>query len=250
VHLTRVSDGQIERDELVLRNLLNRGCRPGKRTKERIFRSHARIIFTWHRKIGSKLPEFVDRSELLNAGVIGFLEALDRFDPRRETKLKTFLDVRVKGAMLDYVRKMYGGNSTYQRRKPLIERTRLLLENRLKRRAFRDEMADALGITLNEYDAVEFGLSVSETTVESFPETSVSPKEESSLLDKELLGLISKGVLKLTEKEQEVITRYYWGNSTWLAVAESMDLRIQEVQELRNSAYLKLKNHLNGYGEL
>jgi RNA polymerase sigma factor for flagellar operon FliA len=235
---------QMDKDELYLRKMLCRGARPLQKTKERIFRSHARIIYTWFRKISPTLPPFVDRAELMNAGVIGLLQAVDRFDPGKVTKLRTYADLRIRGAMFDYLRWSYKGNSASRRNIPTIEKARREVEQRVGRRADASEVADALGITLCEYTELYDQIHVKEISVGEFPDYPEEPTASDRLHKCKLQELVNESLSTLTDKERSILASYYWGNLTWLDITEKLNITMSELLDLRDSAYRKVREQV------
>jgi RNA polymerase sigma factor for flagellar operon FliA len=187
----------------------------------------------------------------MNAGVIGFLEAIDRFDCCQPAKLRTYADLRVRGAMLDYLRWSYKGLKVDKVRLSRKERAQKNVEQRLCRLAHPQEIADEMGMMLEDYFKHIDQIRVTEFHVDHNEDDEGVTREDiwyepSSFEDlhaEHVRELVRGGLDELTHSERTVMVRYYWENLTWLRIAKRMRKKISEVLDLRDSAYLKLQRY-------
>src|SRR2546423_4480755 len=105
-------------------------------------------------RLAAKLPRFVDRDDLVGAGVIGLLDAVDKYDPKRGVLFRTYAELRVRGAMLDSLRALDWVPRSLRRRARAVEQTFQRIEQERGRAAHEEEVAAALGLTLREFHAL------------------------------------------------------------------------------------------------
>ncbi len=108
------------------------------------------IKYIAHR-ISAKLPAHVELNDLVSAGVLGLLDAVEKFDPSRGVKFKTYAELRVKGAILDSLRNLDWAPRSLRKRSKDLERVYKELEQRFGRPASDKEVCDEMGITLEEF---------------------------------------------------------------------------------------------------
>src|SRR5215471_15264082 len=123
-----------ERDKLILENLV---------VVERVVG-----------RVASRLPSSIDRDDLHSVGMLGLITAAERFDQSRSVRFKTYAEVRVRGAMIDYLRSMSWAPRSLFRRIRQIDEARRAVENQSLRTATASEVAGQLGLTSSAYDAL------------------------------------------------------------------------------------------------
>src|ERR1700685_4277866 len=119
--------------------------------RERLILEHlpqARIIA---RRIHERLPESVNLDDLISAGTIGLIAAIDRFDPSHNVKLKTYAEYKIRGAILDSLRNLDWAPRPQRRRSKQVDKAILEMEQRLHRAPTEDEVARQLELSLEEY---------------------------------------------------------------------------------------------------
>ena len=97
-------------------------------------------------RLAMRLPPHIEVNELINACVIGLIDALDRYDPSRDVKFKTYAEFRIRGAMLDELRSLDWVPRSVRRKATVVNRTMQELERRLGRAPTEGEMAGAMGM--------------------------------------------------------------------------------------------------------
>src|SRR5450432_4016318 len=103
------------------------------------------------RRIHDRLPQHVSLDDLIQAGVVGLLDAVDKFDPSKNTQLKTYAKFRIRGAILDSLRDCDWGPRDLRRQARQVEEVQSKLRNQLGRAATEEEIAKELGLNLTEY---------------------------------------------------------------------------------------------------
>ena len=101
-------------------------------------------------RMAMRIPSSISFDELISAGCLGLIDAIDRFDPTKEVDLKTYAAYRIKGAILDELRSMDWYSRSMRKKMQLIERALIRVEARQGRPAEDGEIADEIGIPLED----------------------------------------------------------------------------------------------------
>lgn len=200
-------------------------------------------------RLAMSLPPHLDRDDLLSSGFFGLLDAIDRFDPGRNIKFETYAGVRVRGAMLDYLRsKDWIPVSTRQRIRK-YEQTVCRLENELGRSATDDELAAALGISIDELRTlVSQCNSATVIPLEEYLQTDAgdavdtNPANSTELF--ELKDTLAKAIDRLPEKERTVVSLYYYEELTLKEISLIMHLTEARISQLHTKAIFRMRGYL------
>lgn len=204
-------------------------------------------------RIQEKLPPGIELDDLISAGIVGLMAAVDNFDPSHGASLKTYAEYKIRGAILDSIRGLDGIPSHKRKRVKQVQQAIAKAERALKRTPEEEEIAAELGISLAEYQQwmVELrGVSLGSLDV-------VEDGEEVSLLKfigddesespaqiferSELERLISDGIKKMPENERLVLSLYYKEELNLREIASIMSLHITRISQLRAQGILRLR---------
>jgi RNA polymerase sigma factor for flagellar operon FliA len=217
------------------------------------------IKYIAHR-ISAKLPAHVELNDLVSAGVLGLLDAVEKFDPSRGVKFKTYAELRVKGAILDSLRNLDWAPRSLRKRSKDLEKVYKELEQRLGRPAADKEVCDELGITLEEFfeliDQIK-GLNLS-----SFHEMASQEDDRNSepliryvpdapqmdpffvFHKSEIRSLIAGAIDALPKKERLVVSLYYCDELTMKEIGKVLGVNESRVSQLHTKAMLRLRTKL------
>jgi len=202
-----------------------------------------------------RIPVFISVDELKSAAMFGLMEAAGRFDPSRGVLFKTYAENRIRGAIMDEVRKMdWFSRSMREKHSRMIREIRVL-EQKLGRDPTEEEIAEAMNLSIEEYQKVltEIGhlgiVSLHELLTDSLDgETFLdqvkdvdnkNPEEE--LSTHELIRELAEELEKLSEKERLVLTLFYYEEFTQKEIAQILELSEGRISQLHSQALLKLK---------
>jgi RNA polymerase sigma factor for flagellar operon FliA len=203
------------------------------------------------------LPRSVEMDDLVNAGVVGLIEAYHNFDTSKGVKFETYASLRVRGAILDELRGMDWVPRSTRARSREIERVMSKLENRLGRSPSEAELANGLGVEMSDYYAMIDD--VSSTALLSLDEmtygddddkpvplvdtlkTPDQPSALASLEREELRDLLADSVGQLTEQERLVVALYYFEELTLKEIGQVLELSESRVSQLHTKAVLSLR---------
>ena len=235
------------------RNMYGFGHALSEEEKERIIKEFLPYIKYTAQRMHWRLPPQLTVDDLISVGLMGMLDAVDKFEPGR-VKLKTYAEKRIKGAMLDEIRSADWLPRSAKKRVDDLRGTHTRLQGELGREPEDEEVATALGITLEDYFAImQESRGAMAIRFEDFGEGSEGINIMETLSDPEALdplGLVLREDLKhriadlirtLPEKERLVLSLYYWDELTMKEIGHVLDLTESRVCQLHGKALLKLK---------
>jgi len=123
--------------------------------KDKLILEYSPLIKFIAQKIAVRLPSNIELDDLISSGVIGLMDAIDKYDPTRDNKFKTYAEFRIRGAILDELRAQDWVPRSVRDKAKLLDRTMIELESELGRGAQDEEVAAKLNMTMDEfYDLV------------------------------------------------------------------------------------------------
>lgn len=204
----------------------------------------------------TQVPTFMNRDDMRSAGMMGLLTAANKYDPTKNILFKTFAEHRIRGAILDEMRKLDWFSRSLRDKHNRISRTIANLELRLGRDPEEQEIAAAMDMSLEQYQILlgevsHLGcVSLSETLdhsgggqsfLDSLAETNTKLQPGYRLESAELTRAIAEVLEHLSEKERLVISLYYYEELTQKEIAEILELSEGRVSQLHSQALIKLK---------
>ncbi|MGE0634152.1 MAG: sigma-70 family RNA polymerase sigma factor, partial [Pseudobdellovibrionaceae bacterium] len=119
--------------------------------KDRLIMEYTPLIRFVAQKIAVRLPSNIELDDLISAGVIGLMDAIEKYDPSRDNKFKTYAEFRIRGAILDELRSQDWVPRSVRDKSKLLDRTTIQLEQSLGRLPGEEEVAKALNVSMEEY---------------------------------------------------------------------------------------------------
>ena len=200
-------------------------------------------------RLAISLPPHLDRDDLMSSGFFGLLDAIDRFDLSRNIKFETYAGVRIRGAMIDYLRSKDWIPVTLRQKIRKYEQAVYKLENELGRSATDAEVAEALGITLEELHTL-IGQSNAATIIplEEYLQTDTQEAVDANPADSieflEMKDMLAKAIDRLPEKERTVISLYYYEELTLKEISLILHLSEARISQLHTKAIFRMRNYL------
>ncbi|PYS30252.1 MAG: FliA/WhiG family RNA polymerase sigma factor [Acidobacteria bacterium] len=105
-------------------------------------------------RVATRLPANIEMRDLINAGVLGLLDAVDKFEPERGVKFKTYAEVRIRGAILDSLRNLDWAPRSLRKKSKDLERIYADLSQKLGRPASDEEVSEAMGEDIEDFHAL------------------------------------------------------------------------------------------------
>ena len=232
-----------------------------ERARERLVVAYSPLVKYVSGRMASGLPAHVEESDLISYGLVGLINAIERFEPEREIKFETYAITRIKGAIIDELRSLDWVPRSVRARARDIERANAKLENQLQRAPTDEEMAAQLGYTVSDFqDAL---LQISNSTVAALDElwtVSDSSGDQVSLLDTlqdheapdpaaamdltDLKDRVADAIARLPEREKLVVALYYYENLTLREIGEVLGVTESRISQLHTKAVLRLRSRL------
>jgi len=211
-------------------------------------------------RLKMRLPAHIEADDLVSSGVVGLLDALERFDASRGIKFRTYADFRIRGAMLDYLREMDWFPRSVRQHSSRLQTAYTRLENVLGRPPEEEEVAEDLGITVEDLRkqlAMFTGVSVfsldaiqdedEETGAGMRHLLAEAAKEENreEELTRDLKELLGKAIDMLPDREKQLIAFYYYEDLTLREISKIFNLGEPRICQLHAQAVLRLKGKMN-----
>jgi RNA polymerase sigma factor for flagellar operon FliA len=198
--------------------------------------------------------------DLENVGVIGLIQAVDRYDPTRENKFLTYAEFRIKGAVLSELRSRDYLSRANRKKFRELEKTYLRLEQKLGREVKDFEVALELGIDLEELYRIKRLSSISFISFEEIGYTTKEEKENllnylinSDSLSEDALTLtrlkevqraLANAIMELPEKEKMVVSLYYWDELTMKEIGKVLGITESRVSQIHSQTVIRLRRKL------
>ena len=208
-------------------------------------------------RIAVHLPSTIDIDDLMNVGVIGLIQAVDRYDPKRDNKFMTYAVFRIRGAVLSELRSRDFLSRANRRKIRDLENVNLKLEQKLGREVDDYEIAQEMGVDIEQVHRTK---QMSGISFISFEELGFSSRDEKEklinyLIDsdddalaltrmKELKTAVAKAIEHLPEKERLVISLYYLDELTMKETGKVLNVTESRVSQIHSQAILRLRAKL------
>jgi RNA polymerase sigma factor for flagellar operon FliA len=234
-----------------------------EKARERLVLGYAPLVKYVAGRMSSGLPSHVEEADLISYGLLGLISAIERFEPEREIKFETFAITRIKGSIIDELRSLDWVPRSVRTKAREIEKANVNLEHELHRAPTDQEMADALGISVQEFqeslvriagssmvaldelwtvsDASGDQVSLLETIQDS---QAVDPASE--IAASEMKDRLADAITRMPEREKLVVALYYYENLTLREIGEVLGVTESRVSQLHTKAVLRLRSRLQG----
>lgn len=209
------------------------------------------------------LPSFVEKEDLVEYGVLGLLEASERFDPCKDTKFGTFAVSRIRGAILDYLRAQDWLPRSVRDKVSVAREVYAALEQKLNRPPLPEEIAKELNIDTVEWEKllteINFGmfLSLEEMNVKSEDSSKEGIGKQfadlktcdplSNLETEEEKELLVEAIKELPGREKLVITLYYYEGLMLKEISQLLDISESRVSQLHHQGLYMLRSKINKF---
>lgn len=231
-----------------------------KRAKDRLLIHYAPLVKFVAGRVAVGLPQSIDQADLVSYGMFGLIDALDKFDPERKIKFETYAIARVKGAIIDELRAIDWVPRSVRAKARMVERAYQKLEAKLLRTPNDKEIAEELGITEKELQAIFSRISF--VGVVAFDEViSGGEKGEGSTTlgdtiadrragptgafeQEETRQMLAEAINRLGDREKVVLTLYYYENLTLAEIGQVLGVTESRVCQIHTKAVLQLKSKL------
>ena len=226
--------------------------------KEELIKSYLPLVKKVVHRLAGRLPSEVDIKEMLNSGIIGLVDALEKYDPKHETNFSTYAQFRIRGAILDSFRSQDWAPRSLRHKSHKLELAYLRLEQKLGRPALDEEVAVELGVDVDtlqrllgevggvvmlSFEELGFGHGEERFNADELV-PSGGPDPLNKLLGGEKVSIVARALDRLPEKERLVISLYFYEELNLKEIGEILGVTESRASQIRSRALIRLKNYL------
>jgi RNA polymerase sigma factor FliA len=205
------------------------------------------------RRVYQRLPGNVCLEDLVSTGIVGLIFAIDSFDESFGVKLNTYAEYKIRGAILDSLRGMDWASRHRRKKAKDIEAAINTVEQSLKRVPTEDEVANEMGLTLEEYQArlveiqglnlqsLEVQVGAGKKTLLSMVPATGEELPSEALERSELERLLAEAIDAMPERERTILALYYREELTLSEIAGILGVHLSRVAEIKSQAILRLR---------
>lgn len=225
-------------------------------TRERLIIEYAHLIKFVAGRLSIYFGSNVEYDDLVGFGVFGLIDAIEKFDVKKGVKFETYASLRIRGSIIDSIREMDWVPRSLRQKNKELERLYWEVENEMGHAASDKEMADRIGISVEEFHKLLSDVNVSSmVSLEEFLEQnyeigfdfqggSRDDKPESYIEKSEMKDILADAINKLPEKEKTVISLYYFDELTLKEISAIMKVSESRISQLHTKAILRMRGKL------
>ena len=233
--------------------------KPTPEIREQLILAYAQLVKLVAGRLSMYLGHNVEYDDLVSYGIFGLIDAIDKFDLDKNVKFETYASLRIRGAILDQIRKMDWIPRTVRQRQRKIDEAMKQVEMRTGRAATDEEIALELGVSGDELINWQSQLKVTNVvSLNEFEEQGQEPtmevasknrfsQPEDVVEEQELKEKLVEALELLTEKERRVIELYYYEDLTLKEISMVLEVSESRVSQLHTKALLKMRKKMGAY---
>lgn len=230
--------------------------------REKIIIEYAPLVKLVAGRLSMYLGYNVEYDDLVGYGIFGLIDAIDKFDFDKAVKFETYASLRIRGAILDQIRKMDWIPRTVRQKQKKIDQAMRELELVTGTAPTDEQLAEALEISVDELNEWQSHAKVNNLVslneyIEQGSEIEMKPVQnchfeqpEKVVEQEELKVILAKSLDSLTEKERKVVVLYYYEDLTLKEISKVLEVSESRVSQLHTKALQKLKKHLGNQIEI
>ncbi|MBU0701153.1 RNA polymerase sigma factor WhiG [bacterium] len=237
-----------------------------KRTKdpkirEELILMHSSIVKYVAGRIAINVPPHVDFEDLLSYGILGLIDAIEKFDANQGAKFRTYASTRIRGAIIDEIRHLDWVPRTLRQKAKILQDVYTSLEYKLERSATDKEVAEAMGISMDELfkliqevntttlvsleDVWYLSDDSDEVTVMDMVESPQENGPDRLAEEDDMKSILVNALNKIPEREREIISLYYYDELTLKEIGKVLNVTESRISQLHSQAILRLRGYLS-----
>ena len=231
--------------------------KPTSELREKIIIEYAGLVKVVAGKLSIYLGNNVEYDDLIGYGTFGLIDAIDKFQYEKGVKFETYASLRIRGAILDQIRKMDWLPRTLRQRQKKIDAVYQKIETMYGRFATEEEVAQELNITIEELENWQVQTKISslisldeylekgnEAEIEARGEQEYFKQPENIIERQELKKMLVEALETLTEREKNVILLHYYEDLNSKEISQVLEVSESRISQLHTRALQKLRMRL------
>ena len=235
---------------------------PTPEMREQIILEYAPLVKVVAGRLSMYLGYNVEYEDLVSYGIFGLIDAIDKFDMQKDVKFETYASLRIRGAILDQIRKMDWIPRTARQKQKKVDEAIRNIEMRTGKNATDEQVAGELGLEQEELTEWQSRLKITNViSLNEFLEQGQEPvmdargnshfsQPEDVVSESELKQVLEEALEVLTEKEKKVILLYYYEDLTLKEISKVLEVSESRVSQLHTKALLKMRAKMGKYMDI
>ena len=235
---------------------------PTPEMREQIILEYAPLVKVVAGRLSMYLGYNVEYEDLVSYGIFGLIDAIDKFDMQKDVEFETYASLRIRGAILDQIRKMDWIPRTVRQKQKKIDEAIRNIEMRTGKNATDEQVAGELGLEQEELTEWQSRLKITNViSLNEFLEQGQEPvmdargnshfsQPEDVVSESELKQVLEEALEVLTEKEKKVILLYYYEDLTLKEISKVLEVSESRVSQLHTKALLKMRAKMGKYMDI
>ena len=233
--------------------------KPTAELREKIILEYAPLVKIVAGRLSMYLGYNVEYDDLVGYGIFGLIDAIDKFDVNKDVKFETYASLRIRGSILDQIRKMDWIPRTVRQKQKKIDEAIRKIETATGRTATDEEIAEELQVSGDELLNWQSQLKgTNMVSLNEYVEQGMEPvmdargnshfiQPEDSVAQEELKKVLEQSLEVLTEKERKVITLYYYEDLTLKEISNILEVSESRISQLHTKALAKMRKTMGPY---
>jgi RNA polymerase sigma factor for flagellar operon FliA len=226
--------------------------RPSARETEALVMRHAELVKRIAYHLAGRLPASVEVDDLIQAGMLGLLEAAANYAEGRGASFETYAGIRIRGAMLDGLRKLDWAPRSVHRKARAVAKAIRDIESEIGREARDVEVAERMGMKLSDYHRIvedSAGCQISSLTTEegemTLTDSSADPFRD--VVDEDFRAALAEAISNLPERERLVMSLYYDDELNLKEIGAALRVSESRICQIHGQALVRLQARLAGW---
>jgi RNA polymerase sigma factor for flagellar operon FliA len=226
--------------------------RPSARETEALVMRHAELVKRIAYHLAGRLPASVEVDDLIQAGMLGLLEAAANYSEGRGASFETYAGIRIRGAMLDGLRKLDWAPRSVHRKARAVAKAIREIESEIGREARDVEVAERMGMKLSDYHRIvedSAGCQISSLTTEegemTLTDNSADPFRD--VVDEDFRAALTEAIANLPERERLVMSLYYDDELNLKEIGAALRVSESRICQIHGQALVRLQARLAGW---
>ena len=235
---------------------------PSSELREQIILEYVPLVKVVAGRLSMYLGYNVEYDDLVGYGIFGLIDAIDKYDANKDVKFETYASLRIRGSILDHIRKMDWIPRTVRQKQKKLDEAVKRIEMRTGKNASEEEIAQEMGISEDELIVWQSQLKITNiVSLNEYVEQGTEPvmdarnnshfiQPEEKIQENELKKVLKDTLEFLTEKERKVIELYYYEELPLKEISKVLSVSESRISQLHTKALLKMRKKMGNYMDI